>query len=93
VRIALVRQRYDPFGGAERFIERALPALGRAGVDVTLIAREWRAGAGEGSGAKRGATGPNATRTGALRLLRVDPFHIGNLWRDCSFARGPCRLA
>src|SRR5439155_292229 len=24
---------------------------------------------------------------GARRLLRVDPFHVGNLWRDWSFAR------
>jgi UDP-glucose:(heptosyl)LPS alpha-1,3-glucosyltransferase len=87
VRVALVRQRYDPFGGAERFIERALPALGRAGVDVTLIAREWRAGAGEGGEPSKGATGLSAARAGALRLLRIDPFHIGNLWRDCSFAR------
>ena len=41
-RIALVRQRYNPFGGAERFIERALAALERLGAEVTLIAREWR---------------------------------------------------
>lgn len=72
MRVALVRQRYDPFGGAERFIERALPALERAGVEVTLIARRWR-----------GAGAPG----GKLRLLRVDPPHAGNLWRDCSFAR------
>jgi len=42
VRIALVRQRYTPFGGAERFIEYALTALERGGAEVTLIAREWR---------------------------------------------------
>jgi UDP-glucose:(heptosyl)LPS alpha-1,3-glucosyltransferase len=40
-RIALVRQRYNPFGGAERFIERALAALDQLGAEVTLIAREW----------------------------------------------------
>jgi len=39
MRIALVRQRYNPYGGAERFVERALPALARAGAEVTLIAR------------------------------------------------------
>ncbi len=39
VRVAIVRQRYNPYGGAERFIERALPALERAGAAVTLIAR------------------------------------------------------
>ena len=40
MRVALVRQRYNPYGGAERFIERALPALERLGTQLTLIARE-----------------------------------------------------
>ena len=40
-RIALVRQRYNPFGGAERFIERALGSLEQLGAQITLIAREW----------------------------------------------------
>ena len=48
LRVALVRQRYNPYGGAERFIERALPALERAGVELTLISR-----AAEGWGAGR----------------------------------------
>ena len=68
MRLAIVRQRYTPFGGAERFVSRALPALERAGAEVTLITR-------------------NASGWGARRLLRVDPFYLGNLWRDWSFAR------
>ncbi|HEY8068195.1 MAG TPA: glycosyltransferase family 4 protein [Burkholderiales bacterium] len=44
----MVRQRYDPYGGAERFIERALPALERAGAELTLIARR-----AEGWGARQ----------------------------------------
>jgi UDP-glucose:(heptosyl)LPS alpha-1,3-glucosyltransferase len=68
LKLAIVRQRYTPYGGAERFIARALPALERAGTEVTLIAR--------------GARG-----WGARRLLQVNPFHLGNLWRDASFAR------
>lgn len=48
VRVALVRQRFNPFGGAERFIERALPALERAGAELTLIARS-----ADGWGARR----------------------------------------
>lgn len=39
MKLAIVRQRYTPFGGAERFIARALPALERAGAEVTLITR------------------------------------------------------
>jgi len=41
LKLAVVRQRYTPYGGAERFITRALPALERAEVEVTLIARSW----------------------------------------------------
>jgi len=42
LKLAVVRQRYTPYGGAERFIARALPALERADVEVTLIARNWQ---------------------------------------------------
>lgn len=48
MRLALVRQRYTPFGGAERFVERALGALRAQGADVTIIAREWTGEAGPG---------------------------------------------
>lgn len=51
LRVALVRQRYNPYGGAERFIERALPALERAGVELTLISRS-----SQGWGARRSLT-------------------------------------
>ncbi|HVC11114.1 MAG TPA: glycosyltransferase family 4 protein [Burkholderiales bacterium] len=68
MRIALIRQRYNPYGGAERIVASALPALERAGVDVTLIARSW-----DGWGARQ--------------VLKVDPFYVGRLWRDWSFAR------
>jgi UDP-glucose:(heptosyl)LPS alpha-1,3-glucosyltransferase len=71
MRLALVRQRYSAYGGAERFIERALGALGEQGVAVTLLAREWIGDPG--------------------RVVRCDPFHIGRVWRDWSFARAVCR--
>jgi UDP-glucose:(heptosyl)LPS alpha-1,3-glucosyltransferase len=40
-RIALVRGRYDPAGGAERFVQSALAALESQGASVTLVTREW----------------------------------------------------
>ena len=40
-KIALIRQRYTDFGGAERFVERALRGLERQGARVTLITRQW----------------------------------------------------
>ena len=48
LRIAIIRQRYNPFGGAERFVERALAALIREGAEVTLITRNWEGAPQEG---------------------------------------------
>lgn len=71
MKLALVRQRYNPYGGAERHIERAVTALQREGAEITLIAREW--------------TGEGAAKT--RRVLEVNPFYIGRWWRDAGFAR------
>jgi UDP-glucose:(heptosyl)LPS alpha-1,3-glucosyltransferase len=73
MRIALLRQRYNPYGGAERFIERAIAALG-ADVALTVYAREW-------------------SGSGAADVVRCDPFYMGRLWRDWSYARAACRAA
>ncbi len=40
-RIALVRSRYDPAGGAERFVQAAIAALRAEGVSLHIIARDW----------------------------------------------------
>jgi UDP-glucose:(heptosyl)LPS alpha-1,3-glucosyltransferase len=48
VKLALVRQKYTPFGGAERFVERALAALRSQGTDVTIVARSWQGQPGPG---------------------------------------------
>lgn len=42
MRLALIRQTYNPFGGAERFVERTLAALSQTPLEVTLIARHWQ---------------------------------------------------
>jgi len=44
MKLALVRQKYTPFGGAERFVERALGTLAAQGTEVTLLCREWSGG-------------------------------------------------
>ncbi|MDP2826956.1 MAG: glycosyltransferase family 4 protein [Sulfuritalea sp.] len=48
MKLAIVRQKYTPFGGAERFVERALAALQARGVDVSIVAREWQGDAAGG---------------------------------------------
>ncbi|MFA7241770.1 MAG: glycosyltransferase family 4 protein [Sulfuricellaceae bacterium] len=72
LRIALVRQRYTAYGGAERFVERAMQALHGQGAQLTVVTRSW----------------PGNNEHAALIC---DPFHLGNLWRDWSFARCVCR--
>lgn len=41
MKLAIVRQRYTPFGGAERFVERAVEALNRSDLSLTIVARRW----------------------------------------------------
>ena len=41
MRLAVIRQRYTPFGGAERFLAGALDALAARGVSLTLVTRRW----------------------------------------------------
>jgi UDP-glucose:(heptosyl)LPS alpha-1,3-glucosyltransferase len=44
MKLAVVRQRYTPHGGAERFVERALASLAARGTEVGIIARRWETG-------------------------------------------------
>lgn len=41
MKIALIRQRYNPYGGAERFVERAMESLAAEGAEISLITRSW----------------------------------------------------
>ncbi|HSJ96065.1 MAG TPA: glycosyltransferase family 4 protein, partial [Myxococcota bacterium] len=40
-RIALVRSRYDPYGGAERFVQGAVASLRAEGATLTIVTRSW----------------------------------------------------
>lgn len=41
-RLAIVRQKYRPDGGAERFISRALTALNNQDLELNVITRQWQ---------------------------------------------------
>ena len=91
VKLALIRQRYNAYGGAERFVARALDALKAQGVAVTVFARAWDM-AGDSSGdLSRDLPGDAAGNAPAPDLVRCAPFYLGRLWRDASFARAACR--
>lgn len=75
MKIAVVRQRYNPYGGAERFVERALGALVAEGAEVSLITRNWQ----------------GAPRAGFRQITCDPPysrFWGGRAARDRSFAAG-----
>lgn len=40
-RVALVRSRYDPAGGAERFVQSAIRSLRAQGASLTIVTRRW----------------------------------------------------
>ena len=70
MRLAIIRQRYTPYGGAERFVEKALEALLERSVAISLYTRHWP-----------------QTRLQLIEPVLCNPFYIGRLWRDWSFAR------
>jgi UDP-glucose:(heptosyl)LPS alpha-1,3-glucosyltransferase len=77
LRLAIIRQRYTPFGGAERFIDNALKALReRGGLEVTVITREWK--------------GAAAQEAAAPNVVVCAPFYLGRVWRLWAFARAAC---
>jgi UDP-glucose:(heptosyl)LPS alpha-1,3-glucosyltransferase len=78
LKLALIRQRYNPYGGAERFVERAMTSLAAQDVELTLLTRAWSEPSGE------------AGRGKGTHVIRCDPFYIGRAWRDWSFARAVC---
>ena len=40
--LTLVRQKYTPYGGAERFVSRTLETLSAQGLDIRVMARKWQ---------------------------------------------------
>lgn len=42
MKIALIRQKFNAAGGAERFVSRAIEALSLHGAKITLLTRKWR---------------------------------------------------
>jgi UDP-glucose:(heptosyl)LPS alpha-1,3-glucosyltransferase len=49
LRIALIRQRYNPYGGAERFVANAMQALQARGAEITIVTRKWQPQPGVGA--------------------------------------------
>ncbi len=71
MKIALIRAKYNPFGGAERFVETAVSALAAQGVSLTILTRNWPGNAGQ---------------AGAPEPVRINPRYLTSTGRDRGFA-------
>ncbi len=73
MKIALIRAKYNPFGGAERFVQSAITALADEGISMTVLTREWPA--------------QDAARTGAaIDHVILNPRYVTSTGRDKRFA-------
>lgn len=74
LRIALIRAKYNPFGGAERFVQTAVAALADEGASMTVLTRAWP----ETSAASGGAP--------AVDHVILNPRYFTSTGRDKGFA-------
>lgn len=72
MKLAIVRQTYTPYGGAERFVSQTMDILVTQGIELSLYTRRWPGG------------------ESMFTPVICNPFYLGSLWRDWSFARAVC---
>ena len=77
IKLAIIRQRFTPFGGAETFVNEMLDALSQLGdIEVTLITRKWDS--------------LNSALSHRIKTHICNPFYLGRTWRDVSFKKACC---
>ncbi len=83
MKLAIIRRRYTPYGGAERFIERIARRLMERGVDTTILAEQWEAK----NDASASLQVVRAASSGWSRVARFRSFEqaVGKVLRTHSF--------
>lgn len=77
MKLAILRQNYTPYGGAEKFIALAIEALAEfSELEIIIVARNW----------------PQEDTPHNTKVLTCNPFYLGRTWRDFSFARQACKI-
>lgn len=81
IKLAIVRKRYTPFGGAERFISQLILPLLEMGVETTVIAESWT---GE---QLEGVSWIKARAKGLTRISRDIDFYksVTKILKEASF--------
>ncbi len=73
LKVALIRAKYNPFGGAERFVDTAVSALAAQGVSLTILSRNW--------------PGDASQSASILQPVQLNPRYFTSTGRDRGFAR------
>ena len=69
--IAFIRQKFNPFGGAELDLQNTINELAtNSKFNITLLSRNWE----------------SENLDSSIKIHKLNPFYIGRTWRDFSFA-------
>lgn len=88
MKLAIARQRYNPFGGAERFVEGALSAIAQSGdIELTLLTRAWSESVAASAGRRVEIVNPAYARLPFGRVNRDRTFAdaVGEIVRSGRF--------
>lgn len=85
MQLAIVRRRYNPYGGAERFIAQLVDALSPHGISVSILSQHWAKESASSDGVAVGLepTGPQSPQvvpiasTGVTRTQQARAFAQG----------------
>lgn len=77
MKLAIIRQKYTPYGGAEKFVSQALQTLSvNNDLQLLLFTRKWQDLKNNHENSKN-----------FFEPIICNPFYIGSLWRDFSFLK------
>ena len=83
MKLAIIRQKYTPYGGAEKFVSQALQTLSESdNLELLLFTRKWQDSSNADNKNKK-----------IFEPIICNPFYIGSLWRDFAFLKSVERKA
>jgi UDP-glucose:(heptosyl)LPS alpha-1,3-glucosyltransferase len=75
--IAIIRQKYSSFGGAEKIINTISRSLNDSALSLTIISRAW----------------PESNHShDGIKHVTCNPFYLGRTWRNISFEFEACSI-
>lgn len=84
MQLAIIRRRYNPYGGAERFIAQLAGALADQALSVSILSEQWQ----DSAQLKKN---PQAHPAGGPRVITLSASGLSRNQRAASFARSVSR--